>query len=100
MADGKLKIVKEGRVIKFVDHVDQISFSGKIAARQDKEVIVITERAVFKLVDGDLMLTEIAPGVDLEKDIFDQMGFKPAVSRDLKEMDARIFKPGRMGIFD
>ncbi|MFO8191983.1 MAG: CoA-transferase [Bacillota bacterium] len=100
VAEEKLKIIKEGRLVKFVEEVDQVSFSGKIATVQEKEVIVITERAVFKLVDGDLTLTEIAPGIDLEKDIFDQMGFKPVVSKDLKQMNARIFKLGRMGIFD
>ena len=58
----------------------------------------MTERAVFRLVGLGLELIEIAPGVDLEKDILDQMEFKPFVSPDLKLMDERIFKEGKMGL--
>ena len=98
--DGKLVIVNDGAVPKFVNTVEQITFNGKLAAEKKQDVVICTERAVFKLVENGLMVTEIAPGVDLEKDIFAHMGFKPLVSDDLKIMDERIFVPGRMGCFD
>ena len=97
---GQLKIIQEGKESKFVEKVDQITFNGEIAVAKGQEVVYITERCVFKLTKDGVMLTEIAPGVDLEKDIFNQMGFRPIVSKDLKVMDERIFKPGRMGCFD
>ncbi|MCQ2552645.1 MAG: acyl CoA:acetate/3-ketoacid CoA transferase, partial [Clostridia bacterium] len=75
---------------KFVDTVGQISFSGKFAPKNQK-VMYITEKAVFELRDNVLYLTEIAPGVDLQKDVIDHMGFKPNVAEDLKEMPAEIF---------
>lgn len=88
--DGKLEIIQEGRARKFAKEVEQITFNGEFAAKQDKEVLYITERCVFKLVEGGLELIEIAPGIDLEKDILAQMDFKP-IMRDVKEMDACLF---------
>ena len=98
--DGKLKILEEGKVVKFVDKVEQVTFSGKRALEAGHEIVYITERAVFKLTADGIMLTEIAPGVDLEKDILQLMAFKPLIAEDLKVMDARIFTPGKMGCFD
>lgn len=89
---GKLNIVTEGKRKKFVDHVEQITFSGKYAAKTKQQVIYITERAVFTLEDGEMTLTEIAPGIDLNKDILDQMEFRPKVSKDLKTMAIDIFQ--------
>ena len=100
VADGKLKIEQEGKIPKLVDKVAQITYNGRIAADEGREATYITERAVFKLTRDGVMLTEIAPGVDLEKDVLSNMGFRPLVADDLKVMDARIFTPGRMGIFD
>lgn len=100
VADGKLGIEQEGAVAKFVDRVNQITFNGRRALANGQEVVFCTERAVFRLTEEGMMLTEIAPGVDLEKDILAQMGFKPIISPDLKTMDPRIFMPGRMGCFD
>ncbi|MCS5422977.1 MULTISPECIES: acyl CoA:acetate/3-ketoacid CoA transferase [Psychrilyobacter] len=89
--DGKLIIENEGKHKKFIKNVQQITFSGKYASSVDQYVLYITERAVFKLIDGKMTLIEIAPGVDLEKDILAQMDFVPAISKDLKVMDAGIF---------
>jgi len=100
VADGKLKIVQEGRNKKFIDHVEQITFSGKYAQTTNQPVMYITERAVFVLTPEGMMLTEVAPGVDLEKDILALMDFKPIISPDLKLMDACIFTEGNMGIAD
>ena len=78
-AGGTLKILQEGKVRKFLKEVEQISFSGKRANEEAQNVFYVTERAVFKLVQGGIELIEIAPGMDLGKDILDQMEFKPIV---------------------
>jgi propionate CoA-transferase len=91
--DGKVKILQEGKQRKFIDQVEQITFSGKYAARSKKPILYITERAVFRLIDGQVTLIEIAPGIDLEKDILAQMDFKPVISPDLKTMPEEIFYP-------
>lgn len=96
--DGKLKIIQEGKHKKFVSEVEQITFSGDYAKDIGQDVLYVTERAVLKLTKQGLMLTEIAPGVDLQKDILDQMDFKPLIAPDLKLMDRRIFGLGIMGI--
>ncbi|MCL1805402.1 MAG: acyl CoA:acetate/3-ketoacid CoA transferase [Clostridiales bacterium] len=100
VAGGKIEIGQEGKEIKFVEKVNEITFNGKLAVERGQEVVYITERCVFKLTKEGVVLTEIAPGVDLEKDVLAQMAFKPVVSKDLKVMDARIYVPGRMGCFD
>ena len=88
--DGKLEIVKEGDIRKFVKKVKQITFAGQYAEK-GQTVLYITERAVFELKGGKVTLIEIAPGIDLEKDILANMDFKPEISPDLKLMDPSIF---------
>jgi propionate CoA-transferase len=90
--DGALRIVKEGRAPKFIEQVEQITFNGLDAARRGQQVLFVTERAVFRLTSDGLELTELAPGVDLERDVLAHMGFKP-IMRDVKPMDARLFMP-------
>jgi propionate CoA-transferase len=99
-SDGKLTVVKEGRQRKFLDHVEQITFSGIYAQKVKQPVLYITERAVFKLTSEGMMLIEVAPGIDLEKDVLSQMDFKPIISPNLKLMDERIFKDQIMGLKD
>jgi len=96
---GELKIHTEGRGRKFVDHVEQITFSGAYAAQTGQTVLYVTERAVFELLDGQMTLIEIAPGVDLQRDVLDQMDFAPAISPDLALMPAGLFQPvwGELG---
>ncbi|HWQ73675.1 MAG TPA: CoA-transferase [Syntrophomonas sp.] len=89
--DGRLIILKEGNKKKFVNNIEQITFNGSIAAEENRDILYITERAVFKLTKEGLLLTEIAPGVDLEKDILANMEFKPIISENLKLMPAEIF---------
>ena len=96
--DGTLNIVSDGKFIKFVDHVQNITFSGKQGVANGQDVLYITERAVFRLVPEGIELIEIAPGVDLEKDVLGKMEFKPIISKDLKLMDARIFRDELMGL--
>lgn len=96
--NGKWNLLNEGKAIKFKRKVEQVTFSGKYAIRTGKKVLVVTERAVFRLTERGLMLIEIAPGADLEKDIIAHMEFMPIISENLKLMDARIFQNGRMGL--
>lgn len=90
--DGKLTIKQEGKNKKFVANVNQITFSGQYAAKGAQKVMFVTERAVFELKNGKLCLIEIAPGIDLQKDILAQMAFTPEIATDLKIMPADIFK--------
>lgn len=95
---GRLNILQDGPGKKFIDHVQQVTFSAEYANRVGQTVLYITERAVFTLTPEGIMLTEIAPGVDLERDILAHMEFQPIISDGLKQMDPRIFKEGKMGI--
>lgn len=96
--DGKLKIVEDGKPAKFPPRVSHITFSGKQAKDAGQKVLYVTERAVFELRTEGLTLTEIAPGVSLEKDILDKMQFKPKIAPKLKEMDSGIFLKQPMNI--
>ncbi len=91
--EGKLSILQEGKQSKFIQQVEQITFSAKQALKTKTPVMYITERAVFQLTDKGLELIEIAPGVDLQKDILEQMAFKPMISDSLTFMDSPIFQP-------
>ena len=94
--DG-LKIISDGTEMKYVKNVQQVTFSGEYAVKSGQEVMYISERAVFKLTPQGLMLVEIAPGIDMQKDVLDKMGFTPLISPDLKTMDSRLFREGLMG---
>lgn len=99
--DGQLQIVREGRVKKIVPGVSHLSFNGPYVASLGIAVLYITERAVFEMRAGDdgepcLTLVEIAPGVDLQRDVLDQCATPVAVAPDLRQMDARLFQAGTM----
>ncbi len=98
ISNEKLIIEHEGEKRKFVKKVEQITFSGKNALKNNLDILYVTERAVFKLTKEGLELIEIAPGINLEKDILNNMEFKPIISKNLKEMDSRIFKDTKMGV--
>jgi propionate CoA-transferase len=91
--NGKLHITKEGSGKKFINRVEQITFSGAYAAQIKLPVLFITERGVFRLENKELILMEIAPGVDLERDILGMMDFKPKISPQLKTMNSALFQP-------
>ncbi len=96
--DGQLMIRRDGDVTKFVEAVEQITFNGSVALSRGQQVMVVTERAVFR-IDGDgPVLIEIAPGVDLERDVLAKMAFRPQVAADLKEMDAALFGTDQIGL--
>jgi propionate CoA-transferase len=99
IVDGKLVIVRDGKSKKFINQVEQRTFSGPYAAQNDKQVLYITERCVFQLTKEGMELTEVAPGIDIKRDILDKMEFEPIVRRP-RLMDARIFAPGPMGLRD
>lgn len=96
--DGKLVIDQEGRADKFVKDVEQITFSGKYAKKVGQPVMYITERAVFELREDGVYLTEVAPGIDVQTQILDHMGFVPKMDGEPKLMDARIFMDEPMGL--
>lgn len=95
---GKLIIEKEGREPKFLKQVEQITFSGDYAASMSQPVMYITERAVFELRKDGVYLIEAAPGIDIQKQIIDVMGFEPKIDGAVKIMDERIFKDELMGL--
>lgn len=100
LKQGQLSIRREGETQKFVPEVEHRTFSGAYARRRGQPVLYITERCVFELDDDGLILTEIAPGIDPERDIFPHMGFRPRLAARLKQMDARIFRDEAMGLRD
>lgn len=88
-----LVIKIEGRILKFVEKVEQVSFSARHSLEVGQEVLYITERAVFRLTGKGLELIEVAPGIDMESQVFGVMGFKPEIG-DIKPMPEKIFKTG------
>ena len=96
--EGKIVIVHEGERKKFVRHVEQVTFSGDYANKVRQHVLYVTERAVFELRPEGVTLTEIAPGIDLQTQILDQMEFMPKIDEDLRLMDERIFRDELMGL--
>ena len=98
VADGKLIIAQEGQHCKFIEQVQQITFSGKRARGNGQRVLYVTERCVFHLTPDGLVLAEVAPNVDIQRDILDNMDFPPIVPDDVAPMDARLFKEATMGL--
>jgi len=98
LEEGKLVIDREGKLKKLVNQVEHVTFSGKRARQQGQNVIYITERAVMELAADGLILTEIAPGIDLQKHILDQCNFPLRVSDKLKTMDKALFREQVMGL--
>lgn len=89
---SKLVITKEGKAQKFVNEVEQITFSGQYASELGQEIYVVTERGVFEIVESKVRLIEIAPGLDLERDILSQVAFELEIAPELKTMDASLFQ--------
>jgi propionate CoA-transferase len=98
VGEGKLEIVKEGRARKFLTDVEHITFSGQEGLRNGHRIFFVTERALFQLQPEGMTLLEIAPGVDLQRDVLDLMDFEPVVATDLGLMDAALFRPEPFGL--
>ena len=96
--EGKLRIDQEGKVKKFLDKVEHVTFSGKYAILKNQPVLYVTERCVFSLTKEGMELIEIAPGVDLKKDILAWIDFEPIINDSPRLMDERIFRNEPMGL--
>ncbi len=89
--NGQLKIVREGSQRKFLDQVEQVSFSGPFARSRQHDVLFVTERAVFRLVADGIELLEVAPGIDLETQILGQLDFQPVIN-EVRPMASHLFQ--------
>jgi acyl CoA:acetate/3-ketoacid CoA transferase len=96
--DGKLVVAKEGRVKKMVEAVEQVSFSGPRAVAQGQEIVYVTERCVMRLTAEGVTVTELAPGVDLKRDVLERAEFPLRVADRLATMDAALFHPKPFGL--
>jgi propionate CoA-transferase len=96
--DGRLAIDREGSTPRAVSAVQGVCFNGERMRRQGKTVHYVTERAVFRLTDDGVELCEVAPGIDVDRDVLEQMAFVPKLAPDLRLMDERIFRSGPMGL--
>jgi propionate CoA-transferase len=96
--DGKLIIEQEGKKIKFIKQVEQVTFSGRYANKNGQPVLYITERCVFELKEDGLHLIEVAPGIDIQTQILDLMEFAPKIDGEIKIMDERLFREENMGL--
>ncbi len=95
---NRLIVLREGTVRKFVDRVEHVTYSGTIAHQRGQQALYVTERCVFRLCDRGLELIEVAPGIDVQRDILAQMAFEPVIAPNLKLMDAAIFAAEPMGL--
>jgi acyl CoA:acetate/3-ketoacid CoA transferase len=98
LSDGRLTIREDGKVAKFVPEVEHVTFSGRMARERGQNVTFVTERCVIRLLEDGLTVTEIAPGVDLARDVLDRLEIPLCVSPQLRVMDERLFRPERMSL--
>lgn len=96
--DGTLAIRQEGRHRKFVPAIEQVCYHAGFAASEGRSAIFVTERAVFRAGAETLELVEVAPGIDVERDVLANMDFRPRIANDLRLMDERLFRPGLMNL--
>ena len=96
--ESGVRVRDEGSLPKFVPQVREISFNGKLARERGQQVRYITDRAVFELRPEGVTLIELAPGIDLERDVISQMGFRPVVADDCRSTDLRVYAEGPMGL--
>jgi acyl CoA:acetate/3-ketoacid CoA transferase len=97
IVNNRLSIVHDGSP-KFVDNVYKIIFSGDQAMKYEKEILYVTERAIFRLTEKGLTLEEVSPGIDIDRDILSKMEFRPIIATPLKQMDERLFGVGKLGL--
>jgi acyl CoA:acetate/3-ketoacid CoA transferase len=96
IVNNKLRIIKDGPQGKFVEKVFKTVFSGHQAIKYEKEILYVTERAVFRLTRQGVVLEEVAPGIDVDRDIISKMSFVPIQDSSVKQMDERLFYDGKM----
>ena len=95
---GRIRIEREGKVKKLVPAVDHVSFSGRRAVAQGQDITYVTERCVMKLTAGGIVVTELAPGIELERDVLAQADFPLVAANDMKTMSAALYQPELMGL--
>src|SRR3954452_3939982 len=98
LANGGISIDAEGKVKKIVNEVEHISFSGRRAVAQGQDITYVTERCVMNLTPDGLLVTEVAPGIDVERDVLSQAEFPLTVSRDLKTTAAKLYRDEKIGL--
>ncbi|MEO6350222.1 MAG: CoA-transferase [Candidatus Limnocylindrales bacterium] len=98
ISESGVRVESEGSLPKFVPQVKQISFNGKLARERGQQVRYITDRAVLELRADGVTVVEVAPGIDLERDVLSQMGFRPRVADDCRTTDLRVYARGAMGL--
>jgi propionate CoA-transferase len=96
--DGRVLIRQEGKIQKLLPEVEQVTFSGRRGRERRQDVTVVTERCVLQQTEAGLTVAEVAPGIDLERDVLNRAGFALAVSPELTEMDPRLFRPEPMAL--
>ena len=96
--DGTLPIAKEGGTRSSSAAIEQVCYKAEFAEREGRTAIFVRERAVFRAVEGTLELIEVAPGIDIDRDILPNMAFRPKISRRLTRMDTRLFHGEPMGL--
>jgi acyl CoA:acetate/3-ketoacid CoA transferase len=97
IVNHQIRIIEDGHVGKFVEKVFKTVFSGHQAIKSEKEILYVTERAVFRLTGQGVVLEEVAPGVDIDRDIISKMSFVPLKGSSIKQMDERLFYDEKMG---
>lgn len=97
LEDGKLTILREGKFGKFVEEISQVTFSGQLAAEESRDVLFVTERCVFRLGQGGLELAEVAPGIDVDRDILSKLPFIPG-QKNVQSMEAALLLPERLDL--
>ncbi|WP_163833533.1 acyl CoA:acetate/3-ketoacid CoA transferase [Spartinivicinus ruber] len=95
---GQLRVIQEGRFQKLVKAVEHVTFSGRMGIQREQQVLYVTERCVMKLTPEGIEVVELAPGIDLERDVLNQAGFELKVADHVKQMDAALFKPEPFGL--
>ena len=98
LRNGRISIVQDGKTAKFVQEVEHVTFSGRMAREQRQNVVFITERCVIRLLPAGLTVSEIAPGIDLDRDILAKAAIPLRVAADLRLMDEKLFQPDAMGL--
>jgi|SRR5215467_7095485 acyl CoA:acetate/3-ketoacid CoA transferase len=98
ITNNKLNITREGAISKFIESVFVVAFSGQQAIKYGQEILYVTERAVFRLTKNGITLEEVAPGIDVDRDIIQKMSFEPMIGGSVREMDEKIFNESIMGI--
>lgn len=98
VGEGRLSILKEGKTRKFVRKSEHITFSGVVGKQRQQKVTYVTERCVITMERDGLMVTEVAPGIDLQRDVLDQSEIPLLVSPFLRQMNAALFTDRPMGL--